>query len=144
MLAAISGGQAARRALSSYIFDNDALGRTVRRGAGRRAPARVAVRVLVDAVGVRYSRTVDPRSAARWRGVAVELFLGARLGFRLPYANLRNHRKIMVVDGETGFTGGMNIRTVSRASLRGAAVDRDMHFLRARAGRGAAARRLRR
>ena len=31
-------------------------------------------------------------------------------GLRLAYANLRSHRKIMIVDGETGFTGGMNIR----------------------------------
>jgi cardiolipin synthase len=30
--------------------------------------------------------------------------------WRMPYANLRNHRKLLVVDGQVGFTGGMNLR----------------------------------
>jgi len=126
MLAAISG---ARRhvALSSYIFDNDALGRQFAEALVDAHLRGVAVRVLVDAVGVRYSRP-SILGPLRDGGVAVELFLGGPLGFRLPYANLRNHRKIMVVDGETGFTGGMNIRSGFKSEFAGAAVDRDMHF----------------
>ncbi len=39
------------------------------------------------------------------------------MGLRLPYANLRTHRKILIVDGRIALTGGMNIREgFSRAS----------------------------
>ena len=43
-------------------------------------------------------------------GVPVAAFLPTRVPRLFQYANLRNHRKIMVVDGRVGFTGGMNIR----------------------------------
>jgi len=41
--------------------------------------------------------------------VAAVAFSPTRNPFRSRYANLRNHRKIMVVEGRLGFTGGMNI-----------------------------------
>jgi cardiolipin synthase len=114
-------------ALSSYIFDNDEVGRMVADALIAARRRGVEVRVLIDAVGARYSR---PSIIGRLRegGVAVELFLGGIIGFRLPYANLRNHRKIMVVDGETGFTGGMNIRAGFHSQYASSEVDRDMHF----------------
>jgi cardiolipin synthase len=43
-------------------------------------------------------------------GVPVAAFLPTRVPRLYQYANLRNHRKIMVVDGRVGYTGGMNIR----------------------------------
>ena len=70
---------------------------------------RVKVRVLVDDVGSKYSR---PNMVLRLQeaGVKVASFLPTRIP-RLPkYANMRNHRKILVVDGRIGFTGGTNIR----------------------------------
>jgi cardiolipin synthase len=48
--------------------------------------------------------------------------------FYFPYANLRNHRKIMVVDGKVGFTGGLNIRDGCRLSRSPAHPVKDMHF----------------
>ena len=42
------------------------------------------------------------------------------------YANLRNHRKILIVDGKTAFCGGMNIQDQSEE--RGTAMVRDYHF----------------
>ncbi|NMG39413.1 cardiolipin synthase [Chelativorans sp. ZYF759] len=121
--------RSARRhiALSSYIFDNDGMGRQFADALVAARQRGVEVRVLIDAVGARYSRP-PIIGALREGGVSAELFLGALLGLRLPYANLRNHRKIMVVDGETSFTGGMNIRAGFHSDFAGAAVGRDMHF----------------
>jgi cardiolipin synthase A/B len=95
--------------LASYIFDNDATGQAFLeslRGAHERG---VAVRVLIDGLGLRYSRP-DMLGALRRAGVPAAAFLPTRNPLRSRYANLRNHRKIMVVDGAIAFTGGMNIR----------------------------------
>ncbi|MEE9207772.1 MAG: phospholipase D-like domain-containing protein [Gemmatimonadota bacterium] len=113
--------------LCSYIFDHDeegvrfidALERAVRRG--------VEVRVLVDAVGARYSRPRTP-AILRRKGVPTAEFLKSLGIMKMPYMNLRNHRKILVADGRIGFTGGMNIRG---GCLRDASPDeriRDTHF----------------
>ncbi|TIO88186.1 MAG: cardiolipin synthase, partial [Mesorhizobium sp.] len=58
----------------------------------------VAVRVLIDAVGVRYS-VPSILKQLRESNVAVDLFNGnIVMGLRLPYANLRTHRKVLVID----------------------------------------------
>jgi cardiolipin synthase len=95
--------------LCTYIFDvggigdafADALVRAHRRG--------VAVRVLIDAVGARY-RWPPVHRSLRKAGVPTALFLERLAPAWLPFVNLRNHRKILVVDGRIGFTGGMNVR----------------------------------
>lgn len=91
--------------LSTYIFDGDRTGRRfieALRGAAERG---VEVRVIVDGLGEKYSYPTA-RRLLKGSGVEVARFLPLRQGGRL---NLRNHRKILVVDGRTGFTGGMNI-----------------------------------
>lgn len=103
-------------ALCSYIFDADraghrfadALARAVRRG--------VEVRVLVDAAGARYGWPPIHR-VLRPLGVRVELFLPTLVPRRFAYLNLRNHRKVIVIDGRLGFTGGMNIREGNQLTL---------------------------
>lgn len=108
MLAAID--QAARSVtLVSYIFDNDAAGQAFLQSLRRARERGVAVRVLIDGLGLRYSRP-NMLGALRRAGVPARAFLPTHNPFRSRYANLRNHRKIMVVDGRIGFTGGMNIR----------------------------------
>jgi cardiolipin synthase len=94
---------------STFIFDP---GRSADLlvGALSRAHARgVKVRVLIDAVGVRYGWP-----PMHWRlrraGVTTELFLPRLTPGWLPFLNLRNHRKVLVVDGRVGLTGGMNVR----------------------------------
>jgi cardiolipin synthase len=47
---------------------------------------------------------------------------------RWAYANLRNHRKLLVVDGELGFTGGLNIREGHYLALQPKHPIQDMHF----------------
>jgi cardiolipin synthase len=94
--------------LLTYIFDCDHWGRKFIDALVKAHSRGIQVRVLVDGVGVTYSRPRVHR-VLRQSGVPVALFLPT-LSTRLPSFNLRNHRKIMVVDGRIGFTGGMNIR----------------------------------
>ncbi|HEX7035832.1 MAG TPA: phospholipase D-like domain-containing protein [Pseudomonadales bacterium] len=107
MLRAIE--QAERRIhLSTYIFDNDETGRAFAEALGRAASRGVQVRVLLDGVGELYSFPRARRMLAR-RGVEVRRFLPPRLLPPSFMLNLRNHRKILVVDDRVGFTGGINI-----------------------------------
>jgi cardiolipin synthase len=96
--------------LLTYIFDSDRWGRRFVEALCDARERGVEVRVLIDAVGARYSRRPVNR-LLRARGVPAALFLPPRFSTVLfPSFNLRNHRKVMVVDGRIGFTGGMNIR----------------------------------
>ncbi len=107
MLAAI---EAAERTvtLCTYIFDRDEAGHRFVEALARAVERGVEVRVLVDALWARYSfPTILP--TLRKRRVPSARFLPAR-PWSVAFVNLRNHRKILVVDGRVGFTGGMNIR----------------------------------
>jgi cardiolipin synthase len=114
--------------LESYIFDNDEIGRRV---ADRLLAAKargVTVRVLIDAVGARYSMPSIVRYF-RERGLHARSFNGnVIMGLRLPYANLRTHRKIIVIDGDVAFTGGMNIRKAFTEEFAGDKAAHDTHF----------------
>lgn len=127
MLAAIGG---ARRSLvlETYIFDRDPVGQRFAEALIAATRRGVAVRVLIDAVGARYS---VPSIVGHLRagGVTVDVFNGdIIMGLRLPYANLRTHRKLLIVDGEVAFAGGMNIRAGFTREFSGEAMARDTHF----------------
>jgi cardiolipin synthase len=113
--------------LSTYIFDNDPTGREFVDALGRAVARGVEVRVLVDGIGTTYSFPPVTWRLAK-HGVRVARFLRATVPIYFPYANLRNHRKIMVVDGGLGFTGGLNIRDGCRLSHAPRYPVRDMHF----------------
>lgn len=107
MLAAIDGAQSSVY-LSTYIFDSDRSGRRFVDALRAAATRGVAVRVLVDALGERYSFP-PARRLLRGSEVRVARFLPPSLTERGIHLNLRNHRKLLIVDGNIGFTGGMNI-----------------------------------
>lgn len=94
--------------LTSYIFNNDSVGLEFVEALAAAVRRGVAVRVLVDAAGTRYS-IPSIMGPLRRAGVPAERFMPTWLPWRMPYMNLRSHRKVMVVDGRVGFTGGMNI-----------------------------------
>ncbi len=91
-----------------YIFKPDPTGRRIRDALTRACRRGVHVRVLVDDVGSRRARLrfFQPLIDA---GGQVARFLPVNPLSRQWVINFRNHRKIVVVDGATGFTGGMNI-----------------------------------
>ncbi len=96
-------------ALNSYIFDSDRIGDQFLVALRKAQDRGVEVRVMIDGVGSRYSK---PSMVGRLKkeGLNVAEFLRSRAPWSLVFANLRNHRKILVVDGKVGFTGGTNIR----------------------------------
>jgi len=129
-LAMLQAVRAAQRsvALQSYIFDNDAIGRELAQSLIAATARGVEVRVLIDAVGSRYSRP-SIVGLLRHGGVRTARFMANSIGLlRMPYANLRSHRKVLVVDGRIGFSGGMNVRAAFVRALAGEATNTDTHF----------------
>jgi cardiolipin synthase len=113
--------------LSSYIFETDSVGRQFIDALAAAVARGVQVRVLIDGVGEWYSWPHAVTLLQR-AGVRAARFLAPRL---LPFprlaVNMRNHRKLLLVDGQVAFLGGMNIggREVGRADHRRMA---DLHF----------------
>lgn len=114
--------------LVSYIFDSNATGRQFIDSLARAARRGVDVKVIIDGIGELYS---IPRAGTllERRGVKIARFLPPKLSPPALHLNLRNHRKILVADGHTGFTGGMNIGDRHLAgNLRNPSRVLDMHF----------------
>lgn len=126
MLSAINNAEISIT-LSTYIFSNDSWGNKFRIALRDAKQRGVAVRILVDAVGLRYSFPSIFR-ALQNDGIRVSKFMKTILPWRFRYTNLRNHRKIMVIDGITGFTGGMNISSGAFLGDKPASPTQDIHF----------------
>jgi cardiolipin synthase A/B len=128
MLAAI---ESAKKSVSlcSYIFDNDESGRKFVAALARAVARGVAVRVLIDAAGTRYSW---PPITHRLRHAKIPFarFLPSSLltPWRVATINLRNHRKSLIVDGNLAFTGGMNIRHGNVLADQPKSPVQDLHF----------------
>jgi len=115
--------------LSSYIFDMDDMGREVTAALERAHHRGVSVRVLVDGIG-EFRRFSRASKFFESRGIPVARFIPPRIFPPQLYINLRNHRKILAVDGRVGFTGGMNISMRHMVTdERNRSVVSDMHFL---------------
>jgi cardiolipin synthase len=108
--------------LLTYIFADDATGRKVAAALGRAARRGVDARVLIDAIGSRpWARRTQAILAAE--GVQCRLALPVRwwTTVRRARADLRNHRKIAVIDGRLAYVGSQNI--VDRDFRRGIVND---------------------
>jgi cardiolipin synthase len=113
--------------LEYYIFAADRTGTTLRDALAERARAGVAVRLLLDAVGSGAAprRFFQPLLDA---GGELAWFHPMHFGriWRRTWVNMRSHRKIVVVDGRVGFTGGINVTDEENERLRADAF-RDLH-----------------
>ena len=85
------------------------------------------MRVLLDGVGAGYF-FIPILHRMRAGGVHCERFLHTWLPWRLPFINMRNHRKVLVVDGRIAFTGGMNIGIENSKARFGPGSIIDTHF----------------
>ena len=93
--------------LEYYIFKDDEVGKDVLKILSRKAADGVKVRVLVDGWG---SRAITKRlHELKREGIEAERFFPLRFPFISSRLNLRNHRKIVIVDGLQGFIGGLNV-----------------------------------
>ena len=113
--------------LQTYIFRVDAAGEMFVDALDRARKRGVAVRVLIDGVGVLYSLP-SIRWRLRARDIPYGLFMHSLWPWRMPYLNLRNHQKILVVDGRVGFTGGLNIGLDNLLARQPERPVRDLHF----------------
>ena len=126
MLAAIAGARHSV-GLSSYIMRDDEAGRPFFDALHAAQGRGVAVRVLVDGVGSGWLVSGAYMRLKRL-GVPVARFMHSLLPWRMPFLNLRTHKKILVVDGRIGFTGGMNIARENVLALHPRAPVQDTHF----------------
>jgi cardiolipin synthase len=114
--------------LEYYICQPDSTGNALLDALVERARAGVKVRLLLDAVGSAQAtkRFFAPLLAA---GGEFAWFHPARFGriWTRTWVNMRTHRKIVVIDGRIGFTGGINITDDENDSLRDDAF-RDLHL----------------
>ncbi len=114
-------------AMASYIYCDDDAGREFSKALIAAHKRGVEVRVLLDSVGSGY---FFPRAYEKLKtaGVPVARFLHTWLPWRMPFINMRNHRKFLILDGSEAFTGGMNISKGHARSLAGADYIEDVHF----------------
>lgn len=107
MLAAI--GTAEQRVyLSSYIFQDDTSGRLFLKSLVDAQNRGVDVRIIIDGLGaILYPPRIDKK--LRRANLNIRLFDPARLFPPSLHINMRNHRKLLIVDQEIAFTGGQNI-----------------------------------
>lgn len=114
-------------ALASYIFRDDAAGEEFARALSEAQGRGVQVRVLVDSVGSGYILSPIYHRLRRL-GVPAARFLHTWMPWRMPFLNMRNHRKLLVADGKVAFVGGMNIASQDCLSRHPPAYVEDIHF----------------
>lgn len=126
MLDAI-GGAVQRVSLITYLFESDSIGNAFADALISAHRRGVEVRVIVDGVGELYSW---PRISGKLKraGVRIARFLPPRLVPPAFFINLRNHRKILAVDGNLGFSGGMNIGARHMMQTMSPRRTADLHF----------------
>lgn len=114
-------------AMSSYIFRDDEAGQEFVDALSAAARRGVLVRVLIDGVGTGY---LYPGIYYRMKrsGITVARFLHTWLPWRMPFLNMRNHRKLLVVDGSIAFMGGINIGSENCDRPPGQREVQDVHF----------------
>ncbi len=126
MLAAIANAKNSV-GLSSYIFHDDKWGGKFIDALAAAQERGIAVRVLIDGIGGGWLLSAAYHRLRR-KGVPAARFLHSPLPWRMPFLNLRSHRKVLVVDGTTGFTGGMNIGDENVRSEHTKTPVQDTHF----------------
>ena len=111
-----------------YIWEPDETGKRLRDQLIARAKVGIEVRVIVDGTGSHGVRSGFFKTLVA-AGAEVHWFNPVSLlGLRRRRADFRSHRKIVVVDGRVGFTGGMNVANAHTAAETGAEAWRDTHM----------------
>jgi cardiolipin synthase len=112
---------------ATYVFNHDRAGENFVEALSRAVKRGVEVRVLIDAIGARYSWPPITRLLQK-RQIRIARFMRTALPWRFQYSNLRSHRKLLVVDGRIGFTGGMNINAGNVLAEPSRRPVNDIHF----------------
>jgi cardiolipin synthase len=113
--------------LEYYIIEDDTIGNTLREILIRKAREGVEVRLIYDDVGSWKLKNRFIRSMSD-AGVKVDCFMRVRFPMLTSRVNYRNHRKILVVDGEIAFVGGLNFADRYLDGVPGIGPWRDTHL----------------
>jgi cardiolipin synthase A/B len=126
--AMLAGVRQARRTITfeSFIYWADSIGQEFCEALGERARGGVKVHVLLDWAG---SEKIEERYLQDMRraGVEVQRYHAPHWS-HLPRMNNRTHRKVLVIDGALGFTGGVGIADQWRGDAQDQDHWRDTHF----------------
>jgi len=113
--------------LQYYIFDEDDIGNRILDILKEKASQGVEVRMIVDDVGSWELKRAFFKRMQR-HGIEIYSFLTVRFPSLTSKVNYRNHRKIVVVDGEVGFLGGINVADRYITGNPSYGIWRDMHL----------------
>lgn len=113
--------------LQTYIFGRGPPGREIRDAAARHAREGIEVRLLYDRFGSAWAHYSGFFESARRAGVEVKSITQANPLKGRFQINLRNHRKVAVVDGRLGFVGGINFHARNTSSGADGEPIRDYH-----------------
>lgn len=114
--------------LETYIFDDDPLGRLIADALIQKAKEGVEIRVIYDDVGCWRVPSVFFERMKK-AGIDVCAFMPVKFPAFTSKVNYRNHRKVCVIDGIEGFTGGMNIALRYVKGMRNGTLPwRDTHM----------------
>ncbi|HLN74864.1 MAG: cardiolipin synthase [Methylococcaceae bacterium] len=113
--------------LEYYIVEDDIIGNYLRELLILKAHEGVEVRFIYDDVGSWELKRKFIRSM-RDAGIKIDCFMRVRFPMLTSKVNYRNHRKILVVDGETAFVGGLNFADRYREGIPGIGHWRDTHL----------------
>ena len=106
MLAAVNGAKR-RISFETYIYNEGIVGAAVHRRVHRGGEARRAGQLVVDAMG---SNKIPKEWVEQLKAAGVKMGeFGQTKWYSLEELNYRTHRKILVVDGRVGFTGGVGL-----------------------------------
>jgi len=94
--------------LEYYIIDNDKIGNQLSDLLIEKSREGIEVRIIVDDVGS-WDLKEPFFNRLREAGIEIYPFMEVRFPRLTSRVNFRNHRKILIVDGKIGFTGGVNI-----------------------------------
>ena len=101
-------GAARTLEISTFLFGRDALGQEIAERLRQRACDGVRVRLLIDGVGI-YMGGYPDLGALREAGVEVQRFVSPFRSPKRGRTNLRNHRKMVIADGQSLWCGGRNL-----------------------------------
>ena len=102
------GGAARTLEVSTFLLGRDALGQEIAESLRRRAAEGVRVRLLIDGIGI-YMGGYPDLAALREAGVEVLRFVSPFRSPKRGRTNLRNHRKVVIADGQCLWCGGRNL-----------------------------------
>lgn len=111
----------------TYIFEKGEIGTQILDTLKEAINRGVDVKVIVDGIGEWYSFPLIGSQLKKYN-IPYTKFLPPKLYPLSPLINLRNHRKILVVDGKVAYTGGINIRDRHVISKHKKSSIKDVHF----------------